>query len=245
MSSALRIAIVGAESTGKSTLTQALAGRIASLTGQRCIGVVEWLRQWCEQQGRTPRPDEQKAIALHQHRLIDEATASHDVVVCDTTALMTAVYSDLLFDDRSLVPYAIEQQRRCGLTLLTALDIPWVADGLQRDGPQVQLPVDNRLRALLIGHHLPWALVAGQGDARVEAAVDAVAPLLRARGGMGGIGSAASLGSSGSAEASGDGPTPSGLFSRLAQRDAQPAARRWMCNDCDVPDCEHRLMNPG
>ena len=222
MAEALRIAIVGAESTGKTALAQALAGRLAALTGRRCTWVGEWLRHWCEREGRTPRPDEQAAIAEQQHRLIDEAAQDHALVVCDTTALMTAVYSDLLFDDRSLVPFAMAQQRRCDLTLLTALDIDWVADGLQRDGPQVRAPVDDRVRALLIGHQLPWALVAGQGVARVEAALDAVAPLLRQRSATG-----------------------SGLFTRLAERDASAAARRWVCNDCDDPGCEHRLLNLG
>jgi nicotinamide riboside kinase len=219
MAEALRIAIVGAESTGKTVLAQALAGRIASLSGLRCTWVSEHLRHWCEREGRTPRPHEQPAIAEAQHRLIDAAAARHDVVVCDTTALMTAVYSDLLFNDRSLVRYAVEQQHRCGLTLLTALDIDWVPDGLQRDGPQVRMPVDSRVRALLIDHALPWSLVTGQGEARVETALDAVAPLLRARAAAG-----------------------SGLFTRLACRDAQAAARRWVCNDCDEPDCEHTLL---
>ena len=222
MAEPIRIAIVGAESTGKTALAQALALRLAALTGRRCTWVDEWLRHWCEREGRTPRPDEQLAIAVHQHALIDAAAAHHDMVVCDTTALMTAVYSDLLFDDRSLEDYAIAQQRRCQLTLLTALDIAWVPDGLQRDGPQVREPVDNRVRALLIGHQLPWALVGGQGDARLDAAVDAVAPLLRASTAPG-----------------------SGLFTRLAERDAAAAAWRWLCNDCDVPDCEHQLLKRG
>jgi nicotinamide riboside kinase len=174
---ALRIAIVGAESTGKSTLAQALARRIHDLTGQRCVAVGEWLRDWCNQHGRTPRADEQDAIARHQQALID-AAACHDVVVCDTTPLMTAVYSALLFDDHSLAPWALAQQARCDITLLTALDIDWVADGLQRDGPQVRQPVDNLVRTLLDGHGVPWSLVSGSGQARVDSAWMAITPLL-------------------------------------------------------------------
>lgn len=221
MGPALRIAIVGAESTGKTVLARALAERIAALSGLRCTWVGEWLRDWCVREGRTPRLDEQAAIAEQQHRLIDAAAAAHEVVVCDTTALMTTVYSDIVFGDRSLDDWALAQHRRCDLTLLTALDIAWVADGLQRDGPQVRGPVDSRVRALLIGHGLPWSLVAGRGEARVEAALDAVAPLLRGRSRPG-----------------------AGLFSRLAAREAEAAAWRWTCSDCDVPGCEHALL-PG
>lgn len=240
MAEALRIAIVGAESTGKSTLATALAQRLAELTGLRCTAVPEWLRQWCDEAGRTPRPDEQPGIAEHQQALIDAAASTHDLVVCDTTALMTAVYSQMLFDDASLVPYAIAQQRRSDITLLTALDIDWVPDGLQRDGPQVRGPVDSRVRALLIGHRLPWALVAGQGNARLEAAVDAVAPLLRARATGGGDrregGDGGEMGEMG--ERAG---LFTGLAARTASRDAGPAGQRWWCRDCDDPDCEHAL----
>ena len=216
---ALRIAIVGAESTGKTALAQALAPRIATLTGLRCTWVGEHLRAWCDSRGRTPQPDEQPAIAARQQALIDAAAGDHDVVVCDTTPLMTAVYSDWLFNDQSLHSPAVAWQRHCQITLLTALDIAWQPDGLQRDGPQVRVPVDGRVRSLLIQHGLPWALVAGQGDARLESAVDAVAPLLRAR------------------------PGPAaGLFSRLAERDAAQPAWRWACDSCDAPDCEHALL---
>ena len=216
---ALRIAIVGAESTGKTALAQALSQRIAVLTGLRCTWVGEHLRAWCDDHGRTPQPDEQPAIAARQQALIDAAANDHDVVVCDTTPLMTAVYSDWLFNDQTLQAQALAWQHRCQITLLTALDIAWQADGLQRDGPQVRVPVDSRVRSLLIQHGLPWALVAGQGDARLESALDAVAPLLRAR------------------------PGPAaGLFSRLATRDAMQPAWRWACDNCDTPECEHALL---
>jgi len=223
---ALRIAIVGAESTGKTALAEVLAQRIAALTGLRCTWVGEHLRAWCDAHGRTPRPDEQAGIAAQQQALIDAAAAAHDVVVCDTTPLMTAVYSAWLFNDTTLVADAVMWQRRCHITLLTALDIDWQPDGLQRDGPQVRLPVDNHIRSLLIGHGLPWALVAGSGSARVESALDAVAPLLRQR--------LAAM-------------PANGLFSRLAARDAAQPAWRWACDNCDAPECEHLLLQaaPG
>jgi nicotinamide riboside kinase len=101
------------------------------------------------------------------------------VVVCDTTALMTAVYSRIVFGDRSLDDEALRLHAGMALTLLMALDLPWVADGHQRDGPQVRQPVDCVLRELLLAQGLPFTVIEGQGQARVENALAAVAPLLR------------------------------------------------------------------
>ncbi len=213
---ALIIAILGAESTGKTTLAAALAAGLSSQGVQRVAWVPELLREWCAAQGRTPRRDEQGAILQAQNARISAAAANHDVVVCDTTGLMTAVYSRLIFNDRSLDSLAIAQHRGVALSLLTALDLPWVADGHQRDGPQVREPVDNTLRELLLAHTLPFAVVGGQAELRVANALAAVAPLLRAR------------------------TAPrAGLFTGLES--AADLAQRWHC-ECCVPECERALM---
>jgi nicotinamide riboside kinase len=220
MSGALVIAVVGAESTGKTTLAAALAQRIAADTGLACAPVDEHLRQWCTAAGRTPRIDEQRAIAEAQQQRIADAAAAHDVVVADTTALMIAVYSRLVFGDRSLDAWAgATHKRSTALTLVTALDLPWVPDGLQRDGPHVREPVDAMLRELMAAHGIGWSVVGGSGDARLANALDAVTPLLRLRA-----------------------PAGSGLFTRLAARDAAQPAWQWVCETCDVPDCEHALQ---
>ncbi len=177
----LIIAILGAESTGKTTLAAALAHRLGSLGVPGVAWVPEALRDWCAAQGRTPRRDEQAGILHAQSQRIAAAAAGHAVVVCDTTALMTAVYSRLIFGDRSLETVAVAQHRGVTLSLLTALDLPWVADGLQRDGPQVREPVDNTLRELLLANALPFAVVGGLGGQRLEQALAVVSPLLRAR----------------------------------------------------------------
>ena len=181
---ALLISVLGAESTGKTWLAQALSEQLAHSTGLRCTWVPEWLRQWCELQGRTPVRDEQEQIALTQQARIEAAAQTHDIVVADTTALMTAVYSLQVFGDDSLRHFAIEQQGRMHLTLLTALDLPWVADGHQRDGPHVREPVDTVLLQWLTQAGLPFVRVSGQGDARLECAsraCEAVLPHLGQR----------------------------------------------------------------
>lgn len=214
--SAFVIALLGAESTGKTELAERLSERIAQETGLHCTWVPEVLRQWCANAGRTPQAHEQAGIAHLQHDLIEQAAARHDVVVSDTTGLMTSTYSRYIFQDASLEAMAVAWHREhVHATLLTALDLPWQPDGIQRDGPQVRGPVDDELRALLQRHALPWALVSGEGQARVQSALDAVGPALRGR------------------------PAPrAGLLTRLQQRDAA-AGPAWFCADCDDPACEH------
>ena len=100
--------------------------------------------------------------------------AGIDQELADTTPLMTAIYSELLFDDRSLHPFALAHQRHYDLTLLTGLDLPWVPDGLQRDGAHVREPVDALVRHALREAAVPWHVVYGHGPARRDHALDAI-----------------------------------------------------------------------
>ena len=173
------VALVGAESTGKTTLAQALF-RALLAQGHDAVIVPETLREFCDTHGRTPRADEQAALATEHSRRIREAAGRHTLVLADTTALMTAVYSELLFDDRSLYAEALAEHARCELTLLTSLDLAWVADGLQRDGPHVREPVDRLVRQALIDAGQPFGVVAGQGDQRLRHALAMVDHMLDA-----------------------------------------------------------------
>jgi len=167
------IALVGAESTGKTALAAALQAALAG--PQRSVACVhEYLRAFCDEHGRTPQQHEQALIAAEQTRRIASAASTHDIVIADTTALMTAVYSDIVFGDASLYAACEAAHARCQLTLLTALDLPWQADGLQRDGPHVREPVDTRVRAALGRARVGYAVVSGLGAARTAAALASV-----------------------------------------------------------------------
>ena len=208
---ALVIAIVGAESSGKTTLARALQARLAGI-GLRAALVDETLRTSCDRARRTPRPDEQAAIvAAHSERIAD-TTQGHDVVVADTTALMTAVYSEYLFGDTSLHAAAAAAHRRSDLTLLTALDLPWRADGPQCHGAHVREPIDALVRAALERMGAPYCVVAGRGEARLESAWRAVQRAFP----------------SAPARAEGDAHNP--------------PAPRWHCERCGDAACERRLL---
>lgn len=169
----MKIALLGAESTGKTQLAGELAAHFRS-QGRSAVAVPEVLREWCQREGRTPRPEEQLPIAQEQERRVDAAAAGADIVIADTTALMVAIYSAMLFEDGTLYQFALERQRRYAVTLVSGLDLPWVADGLQRDGPHVREPVDALVREALAKAGVAYRVVYGSGPQRLAHALRAI-----------------------------------------------------------------------
>ena len=174
------VVLLGAESTGKTTLAREIGASLAA-HGKRVEVVGEALREFCDENARTPLRPEQAAIAWMQSERIDAAAERAEIVVADTGALTVAVYSDFVFADRSLYASAIAAQRLADLTLVTALDLPWCADGLQRDGEHVRAPVDALLRAALAGAGIAFTTIAGKGAGRVDAALRAIDRALATR----------------------------------------------------------------
>ncbi|MEY4318669.1 MAG: hypothetical protein RI902_2477 [Pseudomonadota bacterium] len=168
-----KIAILGAESTGKSQLAQALAQHF-SQQGWVTHRVDEYLREWCDRHQRTPQQHEQVLMAQTQMARVQEAPAQA-IVIADTTPIMTAVYSQMLFQDHSLDDIALSHQQLFDVTFITGLDLPWVADGLQRDGPHVRAPVDAAIRSLLAKGNIAYQVVYGQGEERLKNALHGLA----------------------------------------------------------------------
>jgi nicotinamide riboside kinase len=170
------ICVLGAECSGKTTLAQALAQHFSGLW------VAEQLRQFCDEHGRTPRVDEQSQIV--QAQLVQEEQALAQAcqtrcayVFCDTAPLLTAIYSDYYFSDTSLHARARALHARYALTLALAPDLPWVADGFQREGVEVRALVHARLDRELQAMTHPVVYIGGSGEPRLKAAIDAVASL--------------------------------------------------------------------
>jgi nicotinamide riboside kinase len=177
---ALVVALLGAESTGKTTLAGEIGDALAA-RGFVVEVVAEAVREFCDAHARTPRRDEQAALAAAQTARIEVAAGRAEIVVADTTALMVAVYSGFVFGDASLLDAALAAQRRVDLTLVTALDLPWRADGLQRDGAHVREPVDAMLRSALASGGIAFTTIAGAGTDRLAAALRAIDTALAAR----------------------------------------------------------------
>ena len=93
----VKIALLGAESTGKTQLATDLVAHLRAC-GLSALQVPEVLREWCNEQGRTPRPHEQAFIAQAQADRVNLAagSAAAEYFVADTTHMVTGIYRHTL-----------------------------------------------------------------------------------------------------------------------------------------------------
>lgn len=224
----IRVALLGAESTGKTSLSQLITEALLA-QGQMAAYVTEVLREWCQMNGRTPAFHEQRQIAKQQAERI--FSIQEGWVIADTTPLMTAVYSDYVFKDLSLYEEALGLQAQFDLTLVMGLDVAWVPDGLQRDGEHVREPVDHLIRQAMSKRQLPFKVIYGQDEARLNAALLAISQ---------GI---ANLNEPLDLKFSVPGLQATQTQREVSQYGLNQGKTAWRCDLCSDAECEHRLFS--
>jgi len=158
-----RIAILGAESSGKSTLSEALARRY------RTIWVPEYLREFVDTHARVPHEDDQFGIARTQRAREDAAVErANRFLFCDTTPLLTALYSRVYWGRVDAELAALDTRHDYALTLVTAPDTPWEPDGLQRESEEVRQRVHRMLIETLAARGIGYLLLEGDLPHRMQ-----------------------------------------------------------------------------
>jgi NadR type nicotinamide-nucleotide adenylyltransferase len=156
MSQVARVAILGAESSGKSTLAAALATHYGTLW------VPEYLREFVETEDRVPVEGDQYGIARTQREREDAAAAKASrFLFCDTTPLMTALYSRWYWARVDAQLALLERRHDYAYTIVTAPDSPWEADGLQRESEAVRQTIHEQVLQMLGERAIPYLLVTG------------------------------------------------------------------------------------
>ncbi len=168
-----RVVILGAESTGTTTLSQDLAERLGT------IWVPEYGRRFTEEHGvhHSWQSGDFDVIARRQAADEDRAARrSGPILVCDTDVLATAVWHERYMGTRSEAVEALAATRRPDLYVLTGDEIPFVQDGL-RDGEHLRNWMTGRFREVLSTTGVPWLEVHGDRQARLETVITTVADL--------------------------------------------------------------------
>ena len=164
-----RVVVTGSESTGKSTLAAALAAHYGTAWSP------EYVREYVAARKEPVRAEDVEAIGKGQMQAQDALTGRSDrLLIHDTDLLSTAVYSRHYFGD---CPAWIEEElrrRKADLYLLAGIDVPWEADGNQRDRGDRRDEMHDLFRDALIRSGFPFVELSGPHERRLEAAIRSV-----------------------------------------------------------------------
>lgn len=176
-----RVCVLGAESTGKTTLCRDVASRLSvpflPEFGRHYTEAIPDARSyaWTHEDFRL--------IAATQNRFEDELAGRAPIVICDTNAFTTAVFEREYLGSESPEVTDLWTERSYDLYVLTDLDTPFADDhttGLRDSGEQ-----RIRMHAAFLDHvetdGVPWLLATGDPAERADAVTEAIMPLLAAR----------------------------------------------------------------
>jgi nicotinamide riboside kinase len=186
MTRLIKIAIIGAECTGKSSLAKSLSEYFSEHYSSNWVP--EYLRLFVEDSKRTPLLEEQILIAREQKALeerlgqslqISSKDSDYALLFCDTTPLLTSVYNQVIFGKADVLVDEIAAQHDYDLTLFTQIDLPWVSDGVQRDGPKTQAAVHELIQLKLEELQIPFQKIFGSFEQRTLQAQEYVSHLIK------------------------------------------------------------------
>ncbi len=170
---AARVVVLGAESTGSTTLSFALAARLGA------EWVPEYGREYCVDRpgGMDAQwvPAEFELIVEAQLVLEREAlrTTQVPLVICDTDALTTALFYERYMGETSARIMARVAAHLPDLYIVTGDEIPWVQDDT-RDGEDIRSAMQKRFRETLAELDVPWIEVHGSVEERLAASLAAI-----------------------------------------------------------------------
>ena len=169
-----RVCLLGAESTGKTTLAEALASRFDTLWNP------EYGRPYT-QLGRpadAPWTSWEFTHIARVHCWYEDflATLSRAVLFSDTDAFTTSVFHEVYLGTPA-TEFEELVERRYDLFVVCGLDVPWRHDGIREFEAQ-RLAMHDRYLERARRSGSPWLLVGGSPEVRLAAAAAEVERLL-------------------------------------------------------------------
>lgn len=171
-----RIAIVGPESCGKSTLAADLAAALQR-HGVAVAVVPEFARAYYASREYAPMPADVLAIARGQLAAEAALAGQAQLLLCDSTALTCRIWAEVAFGQAEPALLQLNRPQGYALTLLAAPDIPWQYDPL-RSHPEQRDWLFDLYRSALDAATVDYLVVRGDREQRVAAVWPALRHLL-------------------------------------------------------------------
>jgi NadR type nicotinamide-nucleotide adenylyltransferase len=172
---AKRVVVVGAESTGTTTLAADLASALGT------VWVPEFGREYSalkQQRGELIWTSKEfLAIAREQTRRENAAARRcNGILICDTNAFATTLWHRRYLGAEFPPLESFASACRADLYLLTGDEIPFVQDGL-RDGEGIRHQMHRWFEEALPRTGVPWVLIRGSREERLKCSLAAVRAL--------------------------------------------------------------------
>jgi HTH-type transcriptional regulator, transcriptional repressor of NAD biosynthesis genes len=172
---AKRICVLGAESTGTTTLASDLAAALNT------NWVPEYGREYSaiKQERNEPSWHSQEFIdiASEQTRRENQAAClANRLLICDTNAFATVLWHRRYQGTDEPRIQAIAALGRCDMYFLTGDEIPFVQDGL-RDGEAIRPTMHKWFETALGEQKVPWMLLRGSRESRLQQSILAIQSL--------------------------------------------------------------------
>jgi NadR type nicotinamide-nucleotide adenylyltransferase len=148
-----RFAITGPESSGKSTLSSALAEHFQS---NWCV---EYAREYLENRNGKYSQADIDEIAKGQLALWNEVRHGK-LLFCDTEMLVLKIWSEFKYGNCSSFIENAFQEQQFDHYFLCRPDIPWEEDPL-REHPEQREQLFDLYHKTLIEHNLPFTIIEG------------------------------------------------------------------------------------
>eukprot|EP01031_Cornospumella_fuschlensis_P022158 gene22158-27117_t len=193
---ALRVVVLGAESTGTTTLSRELTDALHQRGGiwSRTQWVAEYGREYSANLLALTRSNDLQAtasdiawestdfvqVAQMQCRLENTAAArGGPVLICDTDAFATRIWHERYMSagNAAVDEIAANMPPRALYILTSDLGVPFEDDGL-RDGEHLRSWMTQRFRTALVAQTVPWIEVHGSPKSRCTDALHALDQLI-------------------------------------------------------------------
>lgn len=175
-----RVCVLGAESTGTTTMAKALADYYHT------NWVPEYGREyWIEKMrtGNIENWDESEFVHIAEEQSRREGLAArtaNKVLFCDTDAFATSVWFERYMERRSNLVEDVSRDRLYDVTFLTGDEIPFEQDGF-RDGEHIRHWMHERLIERLEEANRPYILLSGNHKDRLHHAIQLVDNLIKTK----------------------------------------------------------------
>lgn len=171
---AIKIVILGTESTGKSTLLERLVNHY------NCSGVKETGRELIENSNSFGFEELHLVAEEHASHIEEAVRGNSPLVLIDTDVYITKSYAKFLFDEELVLDEQTLNANKADLYLYLDNDVEYLQDGTRLSKEDRNL-LDKSHRGMLRSHKVDYKLIQGNWEQRFQSSIRQIDLIIRSK----------------------------------------------------------------